>query len=297
MTEVEKLIYRKKSLQFWLSEKGKLLDLYKKIGALAEEEVANLKDTEINKLYHLKLQEDIINYKQKFSNLAVEHKNLYLELSEIVVPKLAKLVNEKQLTDAQLQDFYNNSILPEQEVDAILNDAKYQEIDVLPEKVEHLSILEKLNAHIDVLQKLFVCYKEEIALMANGEDDLKKTLMIKDALECQQKITILKQRYKQRKDYFENHFLPQHNATVGKFEKLMPIYLEFAKQLVKHDIDTQIGMVLIEYNKVKDDVEIGYQTFLALKDRLKRAAKEIRTNKGKYKNLGLLKYAKKELYD
>jgi hypothetical protein len=297
MTEVEKLIYRKKSLQFWLSEKGKLLDLYKKIGTLAEEEVANLKDTEINKLYHLKLQEDIINYKQKFSNLAVEHKNLYLEFSEIVVPKLTKLAHEKQLTESELKDFYDNTMLPEQQVEELLNDAKYKEIDILPEKIEHLSILEKLHAHIDVLQKLFTCYKEEIALFPDGEDELKKTLMIKDALECQQKINILKQRYKQRKDYFENHFLPQHNVTVGKFEKLMPTYLEFAKLLVKHDIDTQIGMVLIEYERVKEDVEVGYQTFLALRERLKRVAKEMRKNNCKYKNLGLLQYAKKELYD
>jgi hypothetical protein len=297
MTEVEKLIYRKKSLQFWLSQKGKLLDLYKKIGTLAEEEVANLKDTEINKLYHLKLQEDILNYKQKFSNLAVEHKNLYLEYSEIVVPKLTKLAHEKQLTESELKDFYDNTMLPEQQAEELLNDAKYKEIDILPEKIEHLSILEKLHAHIDVLQKLFTCYKEEIALLPDGEDDLKKTLMIKDALECQQKINILKQRYKQRKDYFENHFLPQHEATMGKFEKYMPIYLEFAKLLVKYDIDTQIGMVLIEYENVKKDVEFGYQTFLALRDRLKRVAKEMRSNKGKYKNLGLLQYAKKELYD
>ena len=296
MTPTQQLIYRATNLEHLLNVKGRMLIVYDELIKFSQEELLTLKDSLVNKRYLLELELELMETKQKYSNLAVEHKNMSVEYKEYVMPAIGKLIASNQLTQEDAALLRSKINIDSDIAKQVEENTKYKAIDILPENTEQLSILENLRLNIDLLKGVIVLMQEDFEKQ-KADGDKSSVLTLVKLLESKEKLNTLFLRYNQRKDYYENHFLPKHNATVEQCNKYFDTYIEAAKFFTKHDIDHTIGMVVIEYEKQPYDDELKYQTFVALKERLKRTAKHIRQNKSKYKNTGALKFAAKELYE
>lgn len=160
----------------------------------------------------------------------------------------------------------------------------FGKVDVKPANVELAEVNKEIQNYIDILTNL--CMEAQVIL----ENDksltaFDKAKMEKDLFEWYLHLQTQQKRLNKRLDYYNNQFLPIYNADMEECSKNLDRYLEILNKLVELRIDPQLGFMLDEYEKHKEDEEQLWLFYTALRIRLQSIGKHIGRNKKKFSHV------------
>tara|TARA_R110002020_G_scaffold44348_2_gene127990 strand:+ start:4588 stop:5508 length:921 start_codon:yes stop_codon:yes gene_type:complete len=263
--ELERLLYRKHSCETLLPIWSKGITLYTSYIDMLNVKIESKKTAEIDK--H-KYQVEIYNNRLALDNLITQFKLTQREYKHFLLPKIEKLASEKEKKKLNFDA-----------IDEVCKTAAQNKIFATkkpnPANVELVEVNQLLDKHVTILEK----YSKELQKQLEVEKDLFKISQYqKEMFDISLALTVNSKRLENRIDYYENQFLPAFKSDMAECKKLLPKYLERAKEFIEINIDPKLKFLLDEHSNHKKDEEQLWLFYTALRERVDSIIKELSVN-------------------
>ena len=253
MKKLEKLLYRKNSIEKTMPIHAQQLKVLSKL-------ITELKKDKKN----LKKQIEDYDLEKQLNDVIVTLKLEQREYNHYLLPQI-----EEEKTS---QDNINFDSL-EKITKQIHKNQFFNNFDVLPANVEIVEINNSLAEHIKILEKL----EKQLAEFKSG-DALEMARIEKDLFDTNLNLLGNKIRLEKRIEYYNNQFLPKYKKELKEAKKYLGEYLAKAKEISTLNIDHKLTFLLSEYDKHKKEDEKLWLFYTALKQRVDSILVELKEN-------------------
>jgi hypothetical protein len=264
LTELEKLLYRKKSCE-------KLMSIWhtgiKAYSVFLDEQNKIIDSESKSKIEKSTARVIIYDNELKLNNFITQYKLTKRELVHYLLPKIEEIATEEEKEKISFDEDYAEPSLRQ--------NTYFQKCKQNPANIELAEVNKLLFDHIVVLE----AYREEIIKqLKNPLNDYQYAELNKKLFDVELNIMSNEKRLNDRMDYYHEQFLPKFNSDMKEARKLMPKYLAKAKSIIELNIDFKLKYLLEEYDKYKDDEEQLWLFYTALRARVQSVQKELKEN-------------------
>tara|TARA_R110000751_G_scaffold90890_7_gene178250 strand:+ start:2257 stop:3096 length:840 start_codon:yes stop_codon:yes gene_type:complete len=278
MKKLEKLLYRKKIVEFQLNQYHKGITIYTNLCS----EIKNILETKSfeNNYDKYILEKEFIENDLIAKNFITSYKTNQREYQNYLIEEIDKVKNETD--EIEFNDISN-------QVNELAKIELFGETTLRPENVENIEIIEDIKANISLIDKLIMAIEKKLKSKLSLYE---KAKLEKELYDNQVHIITLTKRLTQREKYYYKDFKPRFDKELKEAKLNLESMLNLANQMVDLKIDPKLIFLLDEYENHKNDDEKLWLFYTALKARLKRITKYMRKNKSLFK--GNMSLAKKD---
>lgn len=270
MNKLEKLLYRKKSIENLMSIWSSGIKTYEEYSAVCRLTMHEKSRTDFEKAEARKnLHEAEIPLRHYITSFKLAQR----EYDHHIVPEIEKEASEKEREGIAFKDM-------EKAAQKLAHIEIFGEHQKQPENVELVAVNESITEHIELLHTLIVCATEKSTVV---EDEYERAKMKLAIFKYQLHEVTNRKRLSERLSYYNNQFKPKYDADMKEADKYLDKMIDRAKEIIKLDVDVKLGFLLNEYEKNKEDKEKVWLFYTALKSRLNKIGKEMRRHKGQFK--------------
>ncbi len=263
--QLKSLLYRKHSCEQQMPIWSKGITVYTSYIDMLNVRISEEKISNEDKL---KCQVEIYDNELKLKNFITQFNLTKREYKHFLLPKIEELATDEEKKEIDFDG------INEIEKKTAKNEI-YSSYVPTPANIELCEINELLNTHINILENLS---KELKVKLENEKDLFKISKYQKELFDTHLNILNNKKRLQDRIEYYENQFYPQYQKDMEEAAKLLPVYLERAKELEKLNIDRKLTFLLQEYENHKEDKEKLWLFYTALRQRIDSIIQELNVN-------------------
>jgi len=279
MTELEKLLYRKKVVERTMSTAGAGAKIYDEYLTAIDKKISSKSTPKYEKLA-LKLERFTVENKGR--NFVTLYRENRREYDDILVPAFEKL-SEKEKEGVEFEE-------TKKKMEEMAELELYGRATPRPENIEHVEIIESIKEHIGILEGLLKTKGDELGFSSDEHD---KALLRKELFDIKLNLIGNNKRLSEREKYYYDVFKPRFDKEMVEANKYLDVYLQRAKELSTLGIDPKIIFMLGEYEKNKNDKDKLWLFYTSLRTRVDDTMKHMRKHKGQFK--GKMSLAKKIL--
>lgn len=270
MKKLEKLLYRKATLERLMNIWSKGIVLYNKYIDACK---AVMADSNRTKLERAEAEKNMHEADIPLKHYITSFKLAKRDYEHYVIPEIEGLASERQ---------------KEEEIEFEDLNKKAEELAQLevfgykkrPDNVELVDINNDLAHHIKLLKTLI---EESNKKLQAEEDSYEKAKLEMAIYKYNLHLITAQKRLDERQEYYIKQFKPKYDKDMEECAIYLDQLLERAKQYVELEIDIKLPFLLQEYEKNKADKEKTWLFYTALKSRLRKIAKEMRKHPDKFK--------------
>lgn len=271
MNNLEKLLYRKASMEQRMSIWSRGIEMYSKYIKSCQDLIDSNEIKESIEV--LEAKKNIHEADIPFKHYITSFKLAERELNDYILPEIEKITSVEEREGIEFLDTKKTF----EELAKIEIFGSYSK---RPDNVELIEVSKDIEVHIDLLKGLIESTNE----LASKTTD--KYLLAKfnlDIFKYNLQLVTNKKRLSERDDYYYNQFKPKFDEEMLEAEKYLPALLKRGRDIVALNIDIKLKFLLDEYKKNKDDQEKVWLFYTALKSRLQKIGKEMRKNPNQFK--------------
>tara|TARA_R110000803_G_scaffold3046_2_gene10432 strand:- start:11484 stop:12326 length:843 start_codon:yes stop_codon:yes gene_type:complete len=265
MNKLEKLLYRKASLENLMNIWSKGIKMYSEY-IKACESVVNISSTE--NLAVLQARKDIHDADIPYRHYITSFKMAERELNHHILPEIQKIASKEEQKGIEFMD--TEKVYKELAKVELFGDYAKR-----PDNVELIEVSRDIEIHIDLLKGLI---ETSSKLAIETTDNYLKAKSNLSVFKLNLQLATNIKRLAERNDYYYNQFKPKFDKEMIEADKYMPALLKRAKSLVGLNVDIKLKFLLDEYDKNKHDREKVWLFYTALKSRLRKIGKAMREN-------------------
>tara|TARA_R110001592_G_scaffold321960_1_gene600649 strand:- start:38 stop:874 length:837 start_codon:yes stop_codon:yes gene_type:complete len=259
--KLEKLLYRKNTLEFSLKKYQQAITCYGELSKEIDKRL-NKKIYKSNfEKYNLQVQKTKNDI--ELANYITSYKNSIREYNDTILIEVDKLKK-----DTDKIEFKNY----EESAKELSNYEMFGKTTLMSPNVELPKMINDIENHIDLLDKYEKSIKEKIK---NISDNYELSKHKKELFEIQNHHLTLTKRLNERKEYYLETFLPKYEKELAEAKNNLKFYLKLAQEVVDKNIDPRMTSLLEQYDNHKDEEENLWLFYTALKSRLKSIKEEL----------------------
>ena len=270
--KLEKLLYRKKVLEFTLKKYQKGGFFYSELCEILKTKIKSEKD----KYLKVKFETELIKNEIEAANYITSYKNSLSEYKDYLIPEIDSLKKEYPDKNGEPNIEFINF---DEEAKDLAEYELFGKTTPTPANVELPKIIKDIENHIIILEKFSKAIDKKLKDKTDKDVDYDKIKLLIEKYNTENHIQTLRKRYNERKEYYIDIFLPQYEKDMKEAKVYLHKYLDIAKKVSDYNIDPRMRLLLQEYEKHKTDKEKLWLFFTALKTRLTSIKEELSTNK------------------
>lgn len=273
MNKLEKLLYRKQSLEFSIAKFEKGARIYDQYCQYLTSQIKLLPDGSLDKL---KYEKELIENELQGRNYITGFREMRREYKDYIIPEFIRIKDEYSKSETEKVQFEDMN----KKIDELIKYSVYGKASKEPANIEHHKIIKDFQKRIDIVRAFINAAQNKVASEEMSEYERFK--LEKEIFDSHLELQNLEKRLNDREDYYNNQFLPTYKKDMQDCDKYLSAYLDRAKEIIRLGVDPKLDALLHQYKENEKDKEKTWLFYIAIRERVNKIMKDMRRNKHLY---------------